>query len=66
MKAYQITSTLHGVTASRFVGSGAEAAARRAELTKAGAHRADIIIEVVEVPTDKAGLLKFLNTQTGA
>jgi hypothetical protein len=66
MKLYQITSTMHGVTATRFVGTQAEAASRRATLVSAGAHRADITTTPVEVPTDKVGLLAFLNTQTGA
>ena len=64
MNCYQITSFLHGVASTRFVGSQAEAAARRAALVKAGVHRANITTAMVEVPTDKKGLLAFINNST--
>ena len=42
-------------------GSQAEAASARKELTARGARRKDIKTTDVNVPTDKEGLLRFLN-----
>lgn len=46
---------------SEFVGSQAEAATVRARMVKEGAARKDITTLAVNVPTDKEGLLRFLN-----
>lgn len=46
---------------SEFVGSQAEAAAVRARMVKEGAARKEITTISVNVPTDKEGLLRFLN-----
>jgi hypothetical protein len=48
-------------TETRWSGSQADASAQRSAWTKAGAKRADITTEEVDVPTDKKGLLAFLN-----
>ena len=45
-------------------GSQAEAASARKELTARGARRKDIKTTDVNVPTDKEGLLRFLNLMT--
>ena len=42
-------------------GSQAEAASARKELTARGAQRKDVKTYAVDVPTDKNGLLQFLN-----
>jgi len=42
-------------------GSQAEAASQRAAWVKSGVKRADITTEEVEVPTNKQGLIGFLN-----
>ena len=44
-------------------GSQAEASAVRAAAVRDGAKRKDVETEAVDVPTDKAGLLAFLNTR---
>jgi hypothetical protein len=45
-----------------WLGSQAEASAKRAHLVSVEGHkRADLLTEAVDVPTDKAGLLAFLN-----
>lgn len=46
---------------SEFVGSQAEAGTVRARLVKEGTPRKDITTTAVDVPTDKEGLLRFLN-----
>ena len=46
---------------SEFVGSQAEAATLRASHVKGGVARKDITTTAVNVPTDKEGLLRFLN-----
>lgn len=46
---------------SEFVGSQAEAATLRASHVKSGVARKDITTIAVDVPTDKEGLLRFLN-----
>lgn len=46
---------------SEFVGSQAEAATLRASHVKGGVARKDITTIAVDVPTDKEGLLRFLN-----
>lgn len=59
MKLYRISTSNKTVWA----GSQAEAATARKHLTDAGVKRADIETETVEVPTDKQGLLKWLNEE---
>ena len=46
---------------SEFVGSQAEAASVRARHVKEGTPRKNITTVAVDVPTDKEGLLRFLN-----
>ena len=67
MRLYKITATARPGsntpdTESFWVGSQADAAARRKLLTAEGFKRADVETAEVDVPTDKAGLLAFLNT----
>ncbi len=47
--------------ASEFVGSQAEAGTVRARMVKEGTPRKNITTTAVNVPTDKEGLLRFLN-----
>lgn len=66
MKLYLITSKTKvdvgdTLEASEFVGSQAEAATVRARMNKDGIPRKDITTTAVDVPTDKEGLLRFLN-----
>lgn len=44
-----------------WAGSQGEAASIRKQWVSGGTKRADITTDEVDVPTDKAGLLKFLN-----
>lgn len=62
MRLYRVTGPLAGVDTDRFVGTQEEAAARRKALVEAGARRAELTTEEVEVPTDKKGLIEFLNS----
>lgn len=48
-------------TTTKWVGTKAEAVAARKELTDTGYKRADIDSDEIDVPTDKAGLLDWLN-----
>lgn len=54
---------------ARYAGTGAEATARRLSYFEAfrehGVKKSDITIEQVDVPTDKAGLLGYLNGIVG-
>ena len=67
MKLYLITAEVDvsdvgdTLEASEFVGSQAEAATVRARMNKDGIPRKDITTTAVDVPTDKEGLLRFLN-----
>ncbi len=45
----------------RWEGTKADAATRRKSFYDEGANRKDIQIDQIDVPTDKAGLLNFLN-----
>jgi len=53
-----------------FCGTGAEATATRMtiyeEIRDQGFRKADILIEPVDVPTDKSGLIDYLNTLLGS
>ena len=66
MRLYKITAlnTSHGDTPDSdvtWVGSLAEASTQRKKLTIDGFARKEIETEEVDVPTDKAGLIGFLN-----
>lgn len=45
-------------------GSQAEASAQRSAWTKGGIKRVDITTDEIDVPTDKKGLLGFLNARS--
>ena len=67
MKLYKITAIPAGAlnetpNQTHWVGSQAEASAKRKELVSSGFKRAELTTDEVEVPTDKKGLLGFLNT----
>jgi hypothetical protein len=59
MNLYRVISKHN--TAGVWAGSQSEAASLRKSLTDAGAKRADISTQTIEVPTNKAGLMAFLN-----
>ena len=65
MRLYEISGEkTAGMTTRQYVGSQADAGKARKEMKAAGV----TMIETAEidVPTDKAGLLAFLNKQAGA
>lgn len=68
MKLYKITAKNTGGlndtpdSETHWVGSLAEASGKRKQLVSEGFKRADLTTDEVEVPTDKKGLLGFLNT----
>ncbi len=45
----------------KWAGTQADAAKVKAEFVEKGAKRADVKVEDIDVPTDKQGLLAFLN-----
>lgn len=49
-----------------WVGSQTDAAAKRKQLTAEGFTRKEIETEEIDVPTDKAGLMAFLNKMRNA
>ena len=53
-------------TVAKWCGSQSECASARKEFTAQGAKRADLTTDEVEVPTNKAGLIEFLNKQASA
>jgi hypothetical protein len=61
MRFHLITAKNADTEQSIFVGSQADAASKRKELVAEGFKRAEITTVEVDVPTDKAGLLDFLN-----
>jgi len=66
MKLYKITATGRPDSETpdsetHWVGTQADAASKRKQLVTNGYKRAEVDTEEVDVPTDKAGLLKFLN-----
>jgi len=61
MRLYLCHGHINGDTFFRWLGSQADCSKYRAEQTAKGAKRADIKTDEVEVPTNKAGLLEFLN-----
>ena len=70
MKLYKITANanpINGGTLTFWVGTQSDASAKRKTLVSdQGFKRADIITEEVDVPTDKQGLLGFLNATTAS
>jgi len=68
MRLYKVTAHvgIPAVTKTRWVGSQSDAASFRKELTDLGAKRKDIETEEVDVPTTKAELIEWLNTQEQA
>lgn len=67
MRLYKISAAIESKDLSdavlriRYVGSQSEAVAARKALLELGAKRKDIDSLEVDVPTDKAGLMAFLN-----
>lgn len=61
MRFYLIHAKNSDAEKSVFVVSQADAASARKELVGEGFKRADVTTTEVDVPTDKAGLLNFLN-----
>lgn len=61
MRLYRITAKNDARNQTHWVGSQAEASAHRKQLTAEGFKRAEITTEELDVPTDKKGLLDFLN-----
>jgi hypothetical protein len=57
---------INGGTEIFWLGSQAEASAKRAELVRDGRKRADLITEPTEVPTNKTELLAWLNENVKA
>ena len=53
-------------TVSRWCGSKDECALARRDFVSGGAKRADLTTTEVDVPTNKAGLIEFLNKQSEA
>ena len=51
----------NGSTRVFWLGSQAEASAKRADLVREGHKRAELLTESIDVPTDKKGLTAFLN-----
>ena len=67
MRLYQVTARADGAPArTAWVGSESDAARTRAALTADGFHRKDVSTLFVDVPTDKVGLIAFLNKQAVA
>lgn len=68
MRAYQVKAILEdGTDAVRFAGSHGDASkARMALVEMHGVKKMSVTIDEGEIPTDKAGLLAFLNTLMGA
>lgn len=72
MRLYKITATIDHPTdddtrvlVTKYVGSQSEAATTRKELLDQGATRKGTETFEVDVPTDKAGLMAFLNDLVG-
>lgn len=73
MRLYKITTSVDHPTdddvrlfVTKYVGSQSEAAATRKELLDQGATRKGTETFEVDVPTDKAGLMAFLNNLVSA
>lgn len=61
MRLYKITATTDDGPSTKYVGSQSDAATHRKELLEKGATRKGTETFEVDVPTDKAGLMDFLN-----
>lgn len=61
MKLYRTHVTTPGLTAETWGGSQAEAASQRKAFNQLGHKRDSVVTDEVDVPTDKKGLLEFLN-----
>lgn len=61
MKLYLVHTTAEDKVLFRWVGTQADAATQRAAYVGQGIKRADIHTKTIDVPTDKGGLLEFLN-----
>lgn len=65
MKTYLVytnTADSELEASAKFVGTQADAAAERKRLGAVGWHRKEITTAEIDVPTDKSGMLSFLNT----
>lgn len=63
MKLYRVSRTGHK---AQWAPSQAEASSVKAKHMADGAKRNDLAVEAVDVPTDKAGLLGWLNKREAA
>lgn len=61
MRLYKTTASNGDGIQTRWAGSQAEAATNRKAFVGMGFKRAEVETEEVEVPTNKTGLLEFLN-----
>lgn len=63
MKLYRVEHTVTGADAPsvQWLGSEAECTSHRKTIVAAGTKRADIETETIDIPTDKKGLLAWLN-----
>lgn len=61
MKLYLITAKNSTSEAAKWAGSQAEAASTRKELISEGYKRVEMDTHDIDVPTNKDGLLRFLN-----
>lgn len=61
MKLYLIHGNTETKRFGKWVGTQADAAATRKTFMEEGAKRAELETKEIDVPTDKAGLLEFLN-----
>lgn len=66
MRFYLITAKSKDTEKAQFVATQSEAASTRKALVSDGFKRADVTTAEVDVPTDKVGLLAFLNVMVQA
>lgn len=67
MRAYKVSMSLEGAEITGFAGTQKDATtARQTLVDKYGVKKSSVTIEDVDIPTDKTGLLDFLNTLVGA
>lgn len=70
MRLYKISAIHTGhdqpLPETHWVGSLADASAKRKQLTAEGWTRKEVETEEIDVPTDKAGLMAFLNAMSAA
>lgn len=65
MKLYFVKASAGCDYESRWVGTQSDAGKARKEFVEKGFKRAEITTEEVDVPTNKEGLIKFLNKLEG-